>query len=112
LVKKDKIYIFRPKKISVDIGEKIVDFPLFSLVNQNRMSIQELEFEASMIEGNSEEEYKGVLDDVEFDQKMTDIVMSLGTEYDSKTKIKILFKSVEPPEGINRIIDSLNKNMD
>lgn len=112
MVKKDKIYIFRPKKISVDIGEKIVDFPLFSLVNQNRMSIQELEFEASMIEGNSEEEYKGVLDDVEFDQKMTDIVMSLGTEYDSKTKIKILFKSVEPPEGINRIIDSLNKNMD
>jgi len=112
LVKKDKIYIFRPKKISVDIGEKIVDFPLFSLVNQNRMSIQELEFEASMIEGNSEEEYKGVLDDVEFDQKMTDIVMSLGTEYDSKKKIKILFKSVEPPEGINRIIDSLNKNMD
>lgn len=61
---------------------------------------------------NSEEEYKRGLGDVEFDQKMTDIVMSLGTEYDSKAKIKILFKSVEPSKGINRIIDSLNKNMD
>ena len=97
------------KKINLGDG-KILDVPLISLVNQNSLSIDEMEidFKAEV----NEIELKNIKDEnTDIDRTSFTMDFTPNERDDNSISIKIKFKTKVQPEGISRIVDEFDKKI-
>ncbi len=95
----------------INLGDnKILDVPLISLINQNSLTIDEMEidFKATV----NEIELKNLKDEnSEIDRTSFTMDFSPSERDDHSLSIKIKFKTKTQPEGVSRIVDEFDKKI-
>lgn len=112
-----------PKTIDFKIGDQTITVPLYILADHSSIGLSELdiEFEARLVFGNSEDQvsqvkrsilglfkkkgYKHNLGGIEVDSGAT------RTNNSGMAKIKVKFKSDEKPEAVSRLVDQYIQKM-
>jgi hypothetical protein len=112
-----------PKTVDFKVGEKTITVPLYILADHSSIGLSELdiEFEARLVFGNSEDQvsqvkrsilglfkkkgYKHNLGGIEVDSGAT------RTNNSGMAKIKVKFKSDEKPEAVSRLVDQYIQKM-
>jgi hypothetical protein len=112
-----------PKTVDFKMGDKTITVPLYILADHSSIGLSELdiEFEARLVFGNSEDQvsqvkrsilglfkkkgYKHNLGGIEVDSGAT------RTNNSGMAKIKVKFKSDEKPEAVSRLVDQYIQKM-
>jgi hypothetical protein len=112
-----------PKTIDFKVGDQTITVPLYILADHSSIGLSELdiEFEARLVFGNSEDQvsqvkrsilglfkkkgYKHNLGGIEVDSGAT------RTNNSGMAKIKVKFKSDEKPEAVSRLVDQYIQKM-
>ncbi|HPW65762.1 MAG TPA: DUF2589 domain-containing protein [Salinivirgaceae bacterium] len=97
------------KRIKIN-DDKIIEVPLISIINLSSLNIDELviRFKAKI----NSIELKNLKDDNEdIDRSCFEMDFAPGEEDDNDVSVKIKFKIKEQPEGISRIVDEFDKQI-
>ena len=96
------------KQIIAGNGARI-DIPLLSIVPQNTLAMDsvEIEFDAK-IESASSSQLSNTQLKSEIDNAQVQLGL-VGKKEDGVVHVKVVFKSTQTPEGLNKLIDECNK---
>lgn len=99
------------KEIWLD-GDRKMEIPVITLINQGSLSIEEMEIafktridRVALKSAKSPETGK----DIEVDRTAFEMNFTPSTRDGNTVDVRIKFKSVQPPEGVSRIVDEYNK---
>ncbi len=97
------------KQIKIS-NDKILDVPLISVINQNSLSIDEMEIEFNVRINSVElKELEDEKNNIERSSFTVDFTPNENS--DNKVLVKIKFKTKEKPEGVSRIVDEFDKKI-
>ena len=103
----------RPEKKEIWLnGERKIEVPIITLINQGSLSIDEMEicFKAK-IDGVAVKSVRApeTGKDIEIDRTAFAMNFTPSTRDGNTVDVRIRFKSTQPPEGMSRIVDEYNK---
>jgi len=90
-------------------GGARINIPLLSMVPQNTLAMDsvEIEFDAKMESASSAQLFNSELGS-EVDNAQVQLGL-VGKKDDGVVHVKVVFKSTQTPEGLNKLIDECNK---
>jgi hypothetical protein len=107
-----------PRTKTIQLGDgRILNVPLISVINQNSLVIDEMEIEFKAKVNDVElkhlkavdEDNDGIIDEVDRTSFAMDFAAS--ERGDNHVLVKIKFKTKELPEGVSRIVDEFDKEI-
>lgn len=103
----------RPEKKELWLNtEQKIEVPIITLINQGALSIDEMEIcFKSKIDGITVKSAPatGTGKDIEIDRTTFEMNFTPSERDGNVVDVRIKFKSIQPPEGVSRIVDEYNK---